>query len=193
MPRQGHRANRVSRDTVCLPVVRVVKRAAVPVIASGRSKPVKYRQAAWRAPTECRVRIFVILYRSPSGIAGLSQPDDPAAKQAGAIEDFQGCSCADDNSGASVGTRGRNRSPGNSEKSLSRRPAKQRQRHGVANPHSRAEAGACTLRSWQSCSGQPLFLYAQKERPPICPCTSQPITRTTRIKPTMPPIPTPPP
>ena len=56
-----------------------------------------------------------------------------------------------------------------------------------------AEAGALHFRSCRSCSGQPLFLYAQKERPPICPCTSQPITRTTRIKPSMPPIPTPPP
>src|SRR5260221_631158 len=47
--------------------------------------------------------------------------------------------------------------------------------------------GLCGCRPADLCANWPCSHEAQKERPPMCPCTSHPIARTTMISPTMPP------
>src|SRR3984893_1398324 len=78
------------RDAVCLPVLRVVERAAVPVVGSSGLQPVKNGQAAQRALPGCRIRVLVIAGQPPGGVARGPQPGDPAAELAAAIEDLDG-------------------------------------------------------------------------------------------------------
>src|ERR1700756_3442674 len=78
------------RDAVCLPVLRVVERAAVPVAESSGLLPLNNGQAAQRTLSEYRIRVLVVARRPPSGITRRPQPGDPAAELAAAIEDLDG-------------------------------------------------------------------------------------------------------
>src|SRR6202047_1179202 len=53
------------RDAVCLPVLRGVERAAVPVVGASGLQPLKNGQAAQRALPGCRIRGLVIAGQAP--------------------------------------------------------------------------------------------------------------------------------
>src|SRR3984893_19371146 len=78
------------RDAVCLPVLRVVERAPVPVVGSSGLQPLKNGQAAQRALPGCRIRVLVIAGQLPGSVARRPQPGAPAAELAAAIEDLDG-------------------------------------------------------------------------------------------------------
>src|SRR5580693_4300974 len=78
------------RDAVCLPVLRVVERAAVPVVEASGLQPLKNGQAAQRALSGCRFRVLVVADQPPRRVPRRPQPYDPAAELAAAIEDLDG-------------------------------------------------------------------------------------------------------
>src|ERR1700730_729993 len=102
------------RDAVCLPVLRVVERAAVPVVEASGLKPLNNGQAAQRALSEYRIRVLVVARQPPSGITRFLQPDDPAAQLAAAIEDLDSRTRAVDKP-RPLGNNGRNSGAGNGE------------------------------------------------------------------------------
>ena len=115
------------------------------MIAAGRSKPVKNRQAARRAPTECRVRIFVMLYRVAQRYCGpfaarrsgpQSRPAQSKISKAAPVPTTTPAPASEPV--PKPQSRGQ-------RKSVSRRPCKAAPAARRSQSAQPAEAGACTL------------------------------------------------